>query len=71
MDFPPEQNGRKNTLLGFAEAAEDRGHFFFYVRNPGNIQPIERGERFEDPLHAALDKEKLGEVTGGVQQRWD
>ena len=68
MDFPPEQNGRKNTLLGFAEAAQERGHFFFYVRIPGNIQPIERGERFEDPLQAALDKEKLGEVTGGGSQ---
>jgi hypothetical protein len=68
MDFPPEQNGRKNTLLGFAEAADERGHFFFYIRIPGNIQPIERGERFEDPLQAALDKEKLGEVTGGGSQ---
>jgi len=29
MDFPPEQNGRKNTLLGFAEAAEDRGQSAF------------------------------------------
>ena len=68
MDFPPEQNGRRNTLLGFAETADKRGHFFFCVRIPGNIQPIERGERFEDPLQAALDKEKLGEVTGGGSQ---
>jgi hypothetical protein len=68
MDFPPEQNGRKNTLLGIAEGAHERGHFFFYVRIPGNIQPIERGERFEDPLQAALEKEKVGEVTGGGSQ---
>ena len=68
MDFPPEQNGRKDTLLGIAEGARERGHFFFYVRIPGNIQPIERGERFEDPLQAALEKEKLGEVTGGGSQ---
>src|SRR5437588_2961708 len=64
----PELDGRKETLLGFAESAQERGHFFFYVRIPGNIQPIERGERFEDPLQAALEKEKLGEVTGGGSQ---
>jgi len=29
---------------------------------PGNIQPIERGERFSDPLQAALERENLGEV---------
>jgi len=64
----PELDGRKETLLGFAEGAQERGHFFFYVRIPGDIQPIERGERFEDPLQAALDAEDLGEVTGGGSQ---
>lgn len=29
---------------------------------PGNIQPLERGERFADPLQAALERENLGEV---------
>ena len=64
----PELDGRQETLLGFAEGAQERGHFFFYVRIPGDIQPDERGERFEDPLQAALDKEDLGEVTGGGSQ---
>jgi hypothetical protein len=64
----PELDGRQETLLGFAEGAQERGHFFFYVRIPGDIQPMERGERFEDPLQAALDKEDLGEVTGGGSQ---
>jgi hypothetical protein len=64
----PELDGRKETLFGFAEGAQERGHFFFYVRIPGDIQPIERGERFEDPLQAALDAEDLGEVTGGGSQ---
>ena len=64
----PELDGRQETLLGFAEGAHERGHFFFYVRIPGDIQPIERGERFEDPLQAALDAEDLGEVTGGGSQ---
>jgi hypothetical protein len=68
MAFPREQNGRKNTLLGLAEGAHERGHFFFYVRIPEDVQPIERGERYEDPLQAALDAEDLGEVTGGGSQ---
>ena len=64
----PELDGRQETLLGFAEGAQERGNFFFYVRIPGDIQPIERGERFEDPLQAALAAEDLGEVTGGGSQ---
>jgi len=32
------------------------------------IQPIARGERYEDPLHAALQKAGLGEVDGGGSQ---
>jgi hypothetical protein len=64
----PELDGRQETLLGFAEQAQDDGNCFFYVRIPGDIQPIERGERFEDPLQAALEAEDLGEVTGGGPQ---
>ena len=29
---------------------------------PGNIQPFDRGERFSDPLQAALERKSLGEV---------
>ena len=32
------------------------------------IQPIARGERYEDPLHAALQEAGLGEVDGGGSQ---
>ena len=38
------------------------------VRIPGRIEPLERNERFEDPLQEALDAEELGEVTGGGTQ---
>jgi len=38
------------------------------VRIPGHIEPLERGERFEDPLDAALQTARLGEVTGGGTQ---
>lgn len=41
---------------------------FVVVRIPGHIEPIERGERFEDPLQAALEAAGLGEVTGGGSQ---
>lgn len=32
---------------------------------------MERGELFEDPLQEALDKEHLGEITGGGSQLSD
>lgn len=38
---------------------------FIYLKIPGNIQPIERGERFEDPLQAMLEETGLGGVSGG------
>ena len=46
-----------------APASEDA--LFVYVRIPAPIPPLERGERFEDPLNSALQKAQLGEVTGG------
>src|SRR5664279_2783443 len=64
----PELDGRQETLLGFAEDAQERGNVFFYVRIPEDVQPIERGERYEDPLQAALNAEDLGKVTGGGSQ---
>jgi hypothetical protein len=30
-----------------------------------HIEPLARGERYEDPLHAALEQAGLGRVTGG------
>ena len=67
----PELDGRQKTLLGIAEGAWRRGNFFFYIRIPENVQPIERGERYEDPLQAALDAEDLGKITGGGSQMGD
>ena len=71
MRFLKEQNGRKDALLGFAEDAQERGEFFFYVRIPGDIKPVARGDRFEDPLDEALKTADLGEVTGGGSQMGD
>jgi hypothetical protein len=41
---------------------------FVYIRIPGDIDPMDRGERFEDPLQLALDNDSLGEITGGGSQ---
>lgn len=41
---------------------------FVVVRIPGHIEPIERGERFEDPLQEKLEAAGLGEITGGGSQ---
>jgi hypothetical protein len=41
---------------------------FVYVKIPGDIQPLERGERFEDPLDDALTASGLGHVSGGGSQ---
>ena len=38
---------------------------FLFVKIPGSYSPMERGERFEDPLDDALREAEAGEVTGG------
>ena len=38
---------------------------FVFVKIKESIMPIERGQKYEDPLDEALKKAKLGEVTGG------
>lgn len=36
-----------------------------YVRLPGRIEPLDRGDRFEDPLIVRLEASGLGFVSGG------
>ena len=52
-----------------------RGHrisrdnpLFVYVRIPGDIDPEDRWEKFANPLQEALEKDALGDVTGGGTQ---
>jgi hypothetical protein len=45
----------------------DASHFVL-ARVYEHIEPIDRGERYEDPLQAALDKAGAGRVTGGGSQ---
>lgn len=60
--------GREAVMFDFACDAEENGEHFVYIKIPGNIGPIERGDRFEDPLGAKLDELELGTVTGGGSQ---
>ncbi len=64
--------GVLRKLLGLGGAAEATPGFntqlFIYIRIPGDIQPIARGERFEDPLQAVLEETGLGEISGGGSQ---
>ena len=41
------------------------------ARLNARVQPIDRGEYFEDPLDEALKSSKIGEVTGGGTQLAD
>jgi len=50
-----------------SENASARGQFVF-VRVPEQIQPVERGAKYEDPLNAVLKREGVGEVSGGGTQ---
>lgn len=50
MNPDAELDGREEVMMGFAEEAAETGGFFFYVKIPGNIVPLERGDLFEDAL---------------------
>jgi len=41
---------------------------FVTARLNDRAQPMDRGDLYEDPLHAALEEQGLGEVTGGGTQ---
>lgn len=53
---------------GLVEETPPSTTTFVFIKVPESIMPIERGEKYEDPLDAALKSEKLGEVTGGGSQ---
>jgi hypothetical protein len=47
---------------------ENKYSHLVIARIPEYIEPIDRGERYEDPLDAKLKESGLGEVTGGGSQ---
>src|SRR5687767_6850955 len=66
MDKKRQLTGRHAVMQKAAEAAQVRGQHFFYVRIPEPLGPVDRGEKYEDPLDDALGE--LGQVTGGGSQ---
>jgi len=55
-------------MQDFAEAAAERGEHFFYIRIHESLGPMDRGDRYEDPLGNVLEQNALGRVTGGGSQ---
>lgn len=45
--------------------SDDREPVFAYARLNARLMPMDRGERFEDPLQAVLEESGLGAVSGG------
>ncbi len=43
----------------------ERKTFFVYAKISDDVLPIERGEKYEDPLNAMLHEKQIGKVTGG------
>jgi hypothetical protein len=62
---------RAAVMREWAEDTEARGEHFVYVRIPEPLHPLEREDKYEDPLGAALAEVGLGKVTGGGQQLGD
>lgn len=53
-------------MLGnLVEKLNESGPSFLVAQLNARLQPIHRGELFEDPLNDALDRAALGQVTGG------
>lgn len=52
------------TLGSFSTLAQSKPTFVF-VKIIESIEPLARGDKYEEPLDSALKKAKLGEVTGG------
>jgi len=44
---------------------------FIYIKVPADIGPLDRGEKYEDPLELKLGEAGLGHVSGGGSQLSD
>jgi hypothetical protein len=65
--YPP-QSERSLFLGANSGIKSDEYPFNITVRIPGHIEPMDRGERYEDPLNVKLQEAQLGEVVGGGSQ---
>lgn len=64
----PDIADRVAVMRDMAEDAATSGGHFVYIRIPEPLHPLEREDKYEAPLTAALTEAGLGEVTGGGQQ---
>lgn len=67
-ELSPDIANRVAVMRNMATNARSRGEHFVFVRIPEPLTPLERGNRYEDPLIAAFAATDLGAVTGGGQQ---
>ena len=44
---------------------------FLFIHLPGRIEPMQRGEQFEDPLSERLSEARLGAISGGGSELRD
>ena len=58
----------KSSRAVNSETPVQRETTFVFIKILDSIMPIERGEKYEDPLDNALKSAGLGEVTGGGSQ---
>jgi hypothetical protein len=42
--------------------------FFIYMKVPEDLGPLDRGEKYEDPLEMKLQEQGLGTISGGGSQ---
>ncbi len=59
--------GRQDEHPIFADAARaaEPATDFVYVKIPEGLMPMDRGDKYDDPLLDILTEKGLGEVTGG------
>jgi hypothetical protein len=68
MSFLKELMGCLGRDSGTATGVGRDNPLFVYIKLPGDIDPLDRSERFADPLQEALEKAKVGTITGGGSQ---
>jgi hypothetical protein len=69
MRFSKQSGGRPDPDLHAAITCVNRENpLFVYIRMPGDMDTEDRWNNFADPLQQALEKDSLGDVTGGGTQ---